>query len=292
MNYNDLIYFKDVYELNSFTKAAEKNFIAQTAVSHSVKRFEKEIGTPLLVRKRGQIELTLAGRLVYQDILTFIQMREETSRKIAKLKEKKTDITIGYIDAYEWKNFSELQRRLEVDFPDQKFQWVDKYSISDKECDIEIGYNFEFSSYSQFNTYKLGDERFGFLISRENPLAEKKEIYLEDLRGQTIIFLVRNRGVDAQRMRKQIQKLIFKEVEITIQFVYSAMERRCLVECGKGIGIVEAGVFRYDEKVCREVPVGGGIRLPLENWIVCRSEDCVRYGKYLRAFLEEEYVTK
>ena len=48
MNFNLLQYFLDVVDLGSFSKAAEKNYVAQTAVSHAVARIENVRGKVIL----------------------------------------------------------------------------------------------------------------------------------------------------------------------------------------------------------------------------------------------------
>ena len=52
MDLHKMQYFKDVYELNSFTKAANKNFVYQSAVTQQIASIEKELGV-LLFEKRA-----------------------------------------------------------------------------------------------------------------------------------------------------------------------------------------------------------------------------------------------
>ena len=63
MNLNQLNYFISVAELRNFTRAAEQNFISQTAMSQQIKSLEKTVGVPLLVRDKHHVELTAAGRV-------------------------------------------------------------------------------------------------------------------------------------------------------------------------------------------------------------------------------------
>ena len=43
MDLHKMQYFKDVYELNSFTKATSKNFVYQNAVAQQIASIEKEL---------------------------------------------------------------------------------------------------------------------------------------------------------------------------------------------------------------------------------------------------------
>ena len=48
MDLQKMQYFKDVFELNSFTKAADKNFVYQSAVTQQIAALEKELGVSYL----------------------------------------------------------------------------------------------------------------------------------------------------------------------------------------------------------------------------------------------------
>lgn len=53
--------FMAVAETGSFTKAAKSIGISQPAVSQNINALEKEIGTPLILRAKGEASLTSAG---------------------------------------------------------------------------------------------------------------------------------------------------------------------------------------------------------------------------------------
>lgn len=57
-----LHYFVEIVESGSFSRAAERLFVAQSALSRQVRELEDSIGTPLLRRGPRQVELTPAGR--------------------------------------------------------------------------------------------------------------------------------------------------------------------------------------------------------------------------------------
>ena len=48
-------YFVTVVECNSFTQAAEKCFISQTAISHQIRALENDIGVELLQRENRKL---------------------------------------------------------------------------------------------------------------------------------------------------------------------------------------------------------------------------------------------
>src|SRR5260370_36146235 len=60
-----LRYLVAVAEAGTFTRAAERLFIAQPTLSQQIARLEQLVGTPLLHRGRDGVGLTAAGGLVF-----------------------------------------------------------------------------------------------------------------------------------------------------------------------------------------------------------------------------------
>ncbi len=59
--FRQLRYFQSVVRHGSFSKAAEENYISQSAVSQQIQALEWELGFPLLERKNRSFTLTAAG---------------------------------------------------------------------------------------------------------------------------------------------------------------------------------------------------------------------------------------
>lgn len=76
MDFDQLETFLEVARLSSFSRAAEKRFRTQPAISSQIRALEEEVGAKLLDRSGGKVSLTAAGKL-------FQQYAEETlnSRK-------------------------------------------------------------------------------------------------------------------------------------------------------------------------------------------------------------------
>lgn len=95
----DLHYLKIFYEVareKSFTKAANKLYINQSAVSIQVKKFEDILNTKLFDRTSKKIKLTYTGEALYrmaEDIFNKVQRAEKEINRIIKL--GKAKIVIG-----------------------------------------------------------------------------------------------------------------------------------------------------------------------------------------------------
>jgi DNA-binding transcriptional LysR family regulator len=66
-----------VVEEGSFTAAAERVRISQPAVSRAIATLEAELGTTLLTRRRGEVQLTEAGRAAIAHAREAVQHEEE-----------------------------------------------------------------------------------------------------------------------------------------------------------------------------------------------------------------------
>ncbi|MBQ8912769.1 MAG: LysR family transcriptional regulator, partial [Lachnospiraceae bacterium] len=62
-------HFQAVIEEKSFTEAAEKCHISQSAISQSIKSLEDELGVKLLTRKNRSFDVTEAGEYFYKKSL-------------------------------------------------------------------------------------------------------------------------------------------------------------------------------------------------------------------------------
>lgn len=77
--------FLEVAQRLSFTKAGQVLFISQSAVSKQIKALEEHYKTGLFERLGGSIQLTPAGRHLYQKLLLAKQLQQELHQEMAAL---------------------------------------------------------------------------------------------------------------------------------------------------------------------------------------------------------------
>lgn len=86
MELTQLEFFIKVVEEGSFSKAAERVYRTQPAVSIAIKRLQEEIGAPLFERSQKTPELTALGELVYDYAKRILTLRDQTLEAVAELK--------------------------------------------------------------------------------------------------------------------------------------------------------------------------------------------------------------
>src|SRR5712692_9310990 len=86
MELAQLEYFLKVVEEGSFSKAAERVFRTQPAVSIAIRRLEEEIGAPLFERSQKTPALTEVGELVYDYAKRILSLRDQTFDAVSETK--------------------------------------------------------------------------------------------------------------------------------------------------------------------------------------------------------------
>ena len=114
-----LRYFQSVVRLNSFSEAAEENFISQSAISQQVQALERELGFSLLERKNRSFTLTPAGEYFYQKSLILTADYERMCSEAAKIAHgDQTDLKIGYLRCYTGAEFHQALALFSEKHPD------------------------------------------------------------------------------------------------------------------------------------------------------------------------------
>lgn len=85
MDTQELAAFLEVAESGSFSKAAEKLFLSQPAVSKRIAALEAQLGKPLFDRVSRQIRLTDAGRALLPHARRVLQEIEDGRRALSQL---------------------------------------------------------------------------------------------------------------------------------------------------------------------------------------------------------------
>ena len=86
MELTQLEFFVSVVEEGSFSKAADRVFRTQPAVSISIRRLEQELGVPVFDRSQKTPTLTEAGELIYDYAKRMLTLRNEAQGVVQELR--------------------------------------------------------------------------------------------------------------------------------------------------------------------------------------------------------------
>jgi|ERR1041385_2292053 DNA-binding transcriptional LysR family regulator len=84
MDFDQLETFIEVARLLSFSRAAEKRFRTQPAISSQIRSLEEEVGARLLDRSGGKVSITASGKLFLKFAEDTLDARKSVTRNIAE----------------------------------------------------------------------------------------------------------------------------------------------------------------------------------------------------------------
>lgn len=120
-----------VYEEQSFSRAAERENATQSGMSTQVKKLETLLGTPLLSRGKGEMELTPAGEIVYERGRSILQALFDLEQKVAALDRGVSGtIRLGVIPTLTRAVLPRALGRFRAAYPDVEVSVIEEYSFS------------------------------------------------------------------------------------------------------------------------------------------------------------------
>src|SRR5246127_1615887 len=183
--------FLTVATERSFSRAAEKLFRTQPAVSLAVQRLEQELGEKLIDRSGKDLILTDAGRSVLEYARRFQSLQLEMDNSLAELRDNSAGrLTIGANESATLYLLRHIERYREL-YPKVKVQI--RRSLSSKVPDELLDGNLELGVIS----YDPGDERLkskviytdnlAFVVSPKHRLDSPKTVSITDLAAKNFI---------------------------------------------------------------------------------------------------------
>jgi DNA-binding transcriptional LysR family regulator len=95
MNLNYLRSFCATVQNNSISKAAKQLHLTQPGLSLQLQALENEVGSPLLIRSNKGVELTDAGKILYDYAATILSLEENILKDISDAKKPIDTLKIG-----------------------------------------------------------------------------------------------------------------------------------------------------------------------------------------------------
>ncbi|HXZ39266.1 MAG TPA: LysR family transcriptional regulator [Terriglobales bacterium] len=96
MDFDQLETFLEVARLSSFSRAAEKRFRTQPAISSQIRSLEEEVGAKLLDRSGGKVSITASGKLFLKFAEDMLEARKMMLTAVAETERvPKGEIVVG-----------------------------------------------------------------------------------------------------------------------------------------------------------------------------------------------------
>jgi LysR family transcriptional regulator, low CO2-responsive transcriptional regulator len=181
--------FTHAARARSFSKAAAALGVTQSSVTQHVARLEGVMGTLLFVRRRDGLELTRAGRDLFEvsDRLTTLEQLVE--ERCASYR----DLAGGHLRIIATaprpampmiERYARSHPQVQIEF--SLYNWTISMAMV-REREVDIALFTEPDSADGLYIREIGRTRYLAYVRRDHPLAERSEVSLRELAGEPVI---------------------------------------------------------------------------------------------------------
>jgi DNA-binding transcriptional LysR family regulator len=200
MDLKQLEHFIAAAEEQHFTRAAKKMNIVQSGLSASIRALEQEMGAPLFVRTTRRVELTVAGRVLFdkaQDIIAGIKEARRAVAAINGLEKGTLSIgTCGSLHAFFdlpllLGEFHRLHPAVEIRLCHGT---ATKLMEKVKDGGVDLGFFPLYEKSREIVTIPIASDTMIIACPAGHPLEGKQNVSLESLAAETFVDFQPDKG--------------------------------------------------------------------------------------------------
>lgn len=282
-----LAIIREVEQQGSLTAAAEKLFLTQSALSHSMKKLEQQLGTDIWLREGRSLRLTQAGQYllaVANRLLPQLSLAEERLRQFAQGERGTLRIGMECHPCYQW--------LLKV---------VSPYLATWPDVDVDVKQKFQFGGIGALFGYEIDmlvtpdplykpgllfqpvfDYEQVLVVNKQHALASLEYVLPEQLTQETLITYpveidrldIYNQFLQPAGISPQVHKPI-ETTDIMLQMVASS----------RGVAALPRWLVEESQSRFEVVPVKLGKQgIAKQIYLGIRESDA--HTDYVQAFIE------
>ncbi|SHI41084.1 LysR family transcriptional regulator [Lutispora thermophila] len=196
--------FYYVAKLNSFSEAADKLYISQSAVSQSIKALESKLGIKLFIRNTKNIRLTTEGEKLFAYVEQAVNLFSKGERLIDEMKElEEGEVRIGASDTICRHFLLPYIERYHTQYPNIKIHIISRTSpvctqlLEKGEVDLAVVNINENYDYKSFNISILKEIEDIFVAGKRFNVLKGRKVTLEELSQYPLLILEKNTNTRA-----------------------------------------------------------------------------------------------
>lgn len=242
MHIETLKVFCDLVDLESFSLAAERNFITQSAVSQQIRTLEERFQRRLLERVRGrrEVKLTSTGEVFYREcrkvLAAYDSLHESLRGVVGKIGGTVKVATVYSVGIHE---LPAKVREFMIKFPSAKIDL--EYSRTTRVVrdvvtgSVELGILAFPEPKRGLTISPMPDNRFVLIAPPDHKFAGRTKVRVTDLHGEDFVHF--ERDVPTRKVMERIFRANGVEVNKVAEFDNIETIKRA-VEVGFGLAIV------------------------------------------------------
>jgi len=291
MELQQLKYFKVVANIGKISEAAEALFISAPALSTSISRLEKELGTKLFDRTGNRIMLNLQGQIFLKYTNQIFANLDSAKQELQQsLQHQGPHISLASINSIMWTN-------LITDFISE----YPKYTLSCSSVSLPHLAEAGLSSHNNFllafeedippsyreelEGYFLFESKPSVLLHKDHPLANESQISIQMLTNERMF--MPTAGFPLLTRLKQLFELY--DVPFPAENSYSFHARRKMVSENMGVSFLTTYAGHVPPPNIRCIPLAD----PFDPWRACifrrKEHRETEYETVFRTFVEKYY---
>lgn len=232
--------FVTIVDENSFTEAAERLYISQSAVSQQITSLENELGVKLIKRENRRFHLTEAGEFFYKKSKKLLRDAEKIVAQTREFAHDSNTLNIGYLNLYNGVELHEAVAEFSAQFPDVVLNIIsgtheDLYhGLVDKTLDLAINDQRRNFSEDYFNDVISYAPCYAEL-SKNSPLSDNDRLDTSQLEEMPCIII----APEAQQAHEEDFYRDILGFESPVIFAETLEQARMLVVGNRGFLPIE-----------------------------------------------------
>lgn len=262
MDLKQMRYVVAVAETGNFTRAAERCFVVQSALSHQIKALERELGLELFARTSRRVELTVAGAAFLPAARRALEEADRAvSDAAAAIGEIRGHLTVGIIPTVSGIDIPDALRRFRLAHPAVRVRLQVGGSdelvagIGAGELDVAVLGLPAGVVPDGVRSRVIKRDRHVAVVAREHPLAERTSVDLARLADETFVDFPANSPGRAQSDLAFAAAGLQREVAFEVMAIDVLV---ALVRAGLGIALLPSAVAPAGDAAIALVAVRGG----------------------------------
>jgi len=267
MHLETLKVFVDLVDLQSFSLAAERNFITQSAVSQQIRTLEEKFKRRLLERVRGrrEVKLTAAGEVFYREcknVLTaFDQLNEGMRGLVGKISGTVKVATVYSVGLHELPpKVREFMSKFPAAKIDLEYSRTTRVVRDVQNGTVELGVVAFPEPKRGLTIVPMASDRLVLICPPDHEFAERTQVKVKELKGRD--FVLFERDIPTRKATDKILKSYGIDVRKVAEFDNIETIKRS-IEVGFGLAIVPRSAV-LDEEKNHQLAV---VQLAEKDWI-------------------------
>ncbi len=266
MDFDHLITFLEIAKQGSFSRAGQKLYRSQPAVSAQIRQLEQEYGQKLFDRVGKSVRLTVAGETLQEFAGRLLTLRNESLRAVAdQAVTPRGTLAVGANEATCLYVLPEIFADFSRKFPAVQISIYRNFShkVLEKVEDgtVDVGIVTMPVKSPSLKVHSIFRDRIMLMVSTNNPLASYKTVSTADIADQPLIFP--KTGFMRQVLDKQFRPFR-TQMRVSMELPSVGMIK-VFVAAGLGVSLISESFARD------EVRIGQVKLIPISDMDVWRE---------------------